>query len=71
VWFGQVAAPDDPKFQRPPADVATWSLEPEINMSDQFSWKVSELGKSVTTQELANEAAIKLSNMAIDRSGQR
>ncbi len=68
IWFGEVPPHDNPPF---PKIIETWSIQPEIDMFDGFRWKVSELNESFNTQELADEAAIQLTNMAMRRSGQR
>ena len=70
VWFGEIlSAPNH--LNQLPRKIQEWSLNPVVEQ-DEFKWKVPERGgASFTNDELADEAAIHLTTLAIGRSGQR
>jgi hypothetical protein len=68
VWFGEIAS--NPNQQNPPRRIQEWSLHPVVEQ-DGFKWKVAERrGATFTNDELADEAAILLTNLVIGRYGQ-
>jgi hypothetical protein len=68
VWFGE--KPSNPNQLDLPRRIQEWSLHPVVEQ-DEFKWKVAERrGVTFTNDELADEAAIHLTNLAIGRYGQ-
>ena len=69
VWFGEISSNPN-QLNQLPRRVQEWSLHPLID-HDEFKWKVAELrGATFTNDELADEAAIHLTNLVIGRYGQ-
>jgi hypothetical protein len=69
VWFGET--PSNPnQLDQSPRRIQEWSLRPVVE-EDEFKWKIAERrGATFTNDELADEAAIHLTNLAIGRYGQ-
>jgi hypothetical protein len=69
VWFGEI--PSNPnQLNQLPSRIQEWSLRPLVEQ-DEFKWKVAEhRGATFTNDELADEAAIHLTNLVIGRYGQ-
>lgn len=68
VWFGEI--PSSPnQLNQLPRRIQEWSLHPLVEQ-DEFKWKVAEhRGATFTNDELADEAAIHLTNLVIGRYG--
>jgi hypothetical protein len=68
VWFGEITSnPNQPN--QLPRKVQEWSLHPVVE-EDEFKWKVAERrGATFTNDELADEVAIHLTNLAIGQYG--
>ncbi|PWT79454.1 MAG: hypothetical protein C5B58_13485 [Acidobacteria bacterium] len=69
VWFGEI--PSSPnQLNQLPRRIQEWSLHPLVEQ-DEFKWKVAERGGATfTNDELADEAAIHLTNLVVGRYGQ-
>lgn len=69
VWFGEL--PSSPnQLNQLPRKIQEWSLHPLVEQ-DEFKWKVAERrGTTFTNDQLADEAAIHLTNLVIGRYGQ-
>jgi hypothetical protein len=69
VWFGEVSSNPN-QLNQLPRRIQEWSLHPVVEQ-DEFKWKVAERrGAMFTNDELADEAAIHLTNLVIGRYGQ-
>jgi hypothetical protein len=69
VWFGEIPSSSN-QVNQLPRRIQEWSLHPLVER-DEFKWKVAELrGATFTNDELADEAAIHLTNLVIGRYGQ-
>jgi hypothetical protein len=69
VWFGEITSNPN-QLDQLPRRIQEWSLHPLVEQ-DEFKWKVAERrGATFTNDELADEAAIHLTNLVIGRYGQ-
>jgi hypothetical protein len=69
VWFGEISSNPN-QLNQSPRKIQEWSLHPLVEQ-DEFKWKVAEhQGATFTNDELADEAAIHLTNLVIGRYGQ-
>ena len=69
VWFGEITSNPN-QLSQGPRRIQEWSLHPVVE-KDQFKWKVAERkGATFTNDELADEVAIHLTNLAVGRYGQ-
>jgi hypothetical protein len=69
VWFGEI--PSSPsQLNQSPRRIQEWSLHPLVEQ-DEFKWKVAEhRGETFTNDELADAAAIHLTNLVVGQYGQ-
>jgi hypothetical protein len=69
VWFGEISSSPH-QLDQLPRRIQEWSLRPLVEQ-DEFKWKVAEhRGATFTNDELADEAAIHLTNLVMGRYGQ-
>lgn len=69
VWFGEIPSSAN-QLNQLPRKIQEWSLHPLVEQ-DEFKWKVAEhRGATFTNDELADAAAIHLTNLVVGRYGQ-